>query len=70
MQGYLYTVAGFDVYASWLIVAIVVAIFMTIVNIKGVKTAAILQTVLTVIIGAVGILPVSYTHLIYRTTLP
>lgn len=56
LQGYLYTVAGFDVYASWLIVAIVVAIFMTIVNIKGIKTAAMLQTILTVIIGAVGIL--------------
>lgn len=56
LQGYLYTVAGFDVYASWLIVAVVVAIFMTYINIKGVKTAAILQTVLTVIIGGVGIL--------------
>ena len=56
LQGYLYTVAGFDVYASWLIVAIVVAIFMTYVNIMGVKTAAFLQTVLTVIIGLVGIL--------------
>ena len=29
---------------------------MTIVNIKGIKTAAMLQTILTVIIGAVGIL--------------
>lgn len=56
LQGYLYTVAGFDVYASWLIVAVVVAIFMTYVNICGVKTAAMLQTILTVIIGAVGIL--------------
>ena len=25
LKGYLYTVAGFDVYASWLIVAIVIA---------------------------------------------
>lgn len=56
LKGYLYTVAGFDVYASWLAVAVVVAIFITYINIKGVKTAAILQTVLTVIIGAVGIL--------------
>ena len=56
LKGYLYTVAGFDVYASWLAVAVLVAVFITYINIKGVKTAAILQTVLTVIIGAVGIL--------------
>lgn len=56
LKGYLYTVAGFDIYASWLAVAIIVAFFMMYINIKGVKTAAILQTVLTVIIGGVGIL--------------
>lgn len=56
LQGYLYTVAGFDIYASWLAVAIIVALLITYINIRGVKTAAILQTVLTVIIGAVGIL--------------
>ena len=56
LKGYLYTVAGFDVYASWLAVAVVVAFFITYINIRGVKTAAILQTILTVIIGMVGIL--------------
>jgi alcohol dehydrogenase class IV/amino acid transporter len=56
LKGYLYTVAGFDVYASWLAVAIVVALFITYINIRGAKTAAVLQTVLTVIIGSVGIL--------------
>jgi amino acid transporter len=56
LKGYLYTVAGFDIYASWLCVAVLVAIFMTWINIKGVKTAAYLQTILTVIIGVVGIL--------------
>lgn len=56
LKGYLYTVAGFDIYASWLAVAVVVAIFMTWINVLGAKTAAILQTILTVIIGAVGIL--------------
>ncbi len=56
LQGYLYTVAGFDIYASWLAVAILVSIFITFINIKGAKTAATLQTVLTVIIGGVGIL--------------
>lgn len=56
LKGYLYTIAGFDVYASWLAVALIVALFITYINIRGAKTAAILQTVLTVIIGGVGIL--------------
>ena len=56
LKGYLYTVAGFDIYASWLAVAVVMALFITWINIRGVKTAAILQTVLTVVIGAVGII--------------
>ena len=56
LKGYMYTVAGFDIYASWVAVAIAVAIFITYINIKGAKTAAVLQTVLTVIIGGVGIL--------------
>ena len=49
LKGYLYTVAGFDIYASWLIVAIVVAFLIMMINIIGAKTAAILQTVLTCI---------------------
>ena len=56
LKGYLYTVAGFDIYASWLAVAIIVAAFITFINVLGAKTAATLQTVLTVIIGGVGIL--------------
>ncbi len=56
LKGYMYTIAGFDIYASWVAVAVIVAIFITYINIKGAKTAAILQTVLTVIIGGVGIL--------------
>lgn len=56
LKGYLYSVAGFDIYASWLAVAIIMSILITYINIRGAKTAAILQTVLTVIIGGVGIL--------------
>lgn len=56
LKGYLYTIAGFDIYASWLIVAIVVAIVITYINIKGVKAAAVLQTILTAVIAGVGIL--------------
>ena len=56
LKGYLYTVAGFDIYASWLAVAILVAFLITVINILGAKTAARLQTILTVIIGGAGIL--------------
>ena len=56
LKGYLYTVAGFDFYASWLAVAIAVAVFITWINIRGAKTAAIMQTILTCIIGGAGIL--------------
>ncbi|MGN0947517.1 MAG: iron-containing alcohol dehydrogenase [Megasphaera sp.] len=63
LTGYMYTVAGFDIYASWLAVAIIVSIFITVINIVGTKTAAILQTILTVIIGGVGILLIAASAL-------
>ena len=56
LKGYLYTVAGFDIYASWLSVAIIIAFLIMMINIMGAKTAAVLQTVLTCIIGGAGIL--------------
>ena len=56
LKGYMYTVAGFDIYASWLITAIIIAFLIMLINIIGAKTAAILQTVLTCIIGGAGIL--------------
>lgn len=56
LKGYLYTVVGFDIYASWLIVAILVAFGIMLINIVGAKTAAKLQTILTIIIGGAGIL--------------
>lgn len=56
LKGYLYTVAGFDIYASWLAVAVFFALLIMVINILGAKTAAVLQTVLTVIIGGAGIL--------------
>lgn len=59
LKGYLYTIAGFDIYASWVAVAVVIAAIITYINIHGAKTAAILQTILTVIIGGVGILLVA-----------
>ena len=52
---HLYSMAGFDVYLPWLLIAVIMAVFMTYINIRGAKTAAKLQTVLTVIIAGVGI---------------
>lgn len=56
LRGYLYTVAGFDIYATWLVLAVIVAVFITYINIRGIKTAAFLQTVLTFTIAGVGII--------------
>nr|WP_295305745.1 APC family permease [uncultured Blautia sp.] len=56
LKGYLYTVAGFDIYVTWLIVAIAFAVLITWINIKGIKAAAILQKVLTITIATVGII--------------
>ena len=55
-DSYMYSVAGFDIYASWVAVAVIVAFLITLINVLGAKTAAVLQTVLTCIIGGAGIL--------------
>lgn len=55
LKGYLYTVAGFDIYATWVLAAVVSSILITLINIRGVKAAAILQTILTASIAIVGI---------------
>lgn len=54
-QGYMYSVAGSDVYVTGVAVAAVVTIGITILNILGIKAASVFQTVLTVIIAAVGV---------------
>ncbi len=59
LKGYLYTVAGFDVYLSWLLLASAIAAFITYLNIKGLKAAMKLQTALTAVIGLVGIVLVA-----------
>ena len=56
LKGYMYTISGFDVYATWLITAVVIAIVVTYINLCGAKVAAFFQTVLTIIIAVVGIL--------------
>lgn len=54
LKGYMYTVAGFDIYATWVITAVICAAIITLVNIRGVKVAAIFQKVLTIAIAVVG----------------
>lgn len=54
-KGYLYTIAGFDVYLSWVLIAVAMAVFITYINIRGTKKAATLQTILTITIAVVGL---------------
>lgn len=55
-QGYLYSIAGKDIYLTTILLGVGVAVLITFINIRGAKTAAILQTVLTAIIAIAGIL--------------
>lgn len=56
---YLYTVNGFDVYLTWLMIAIAMAVLILVLNIIGTKNAARFQKVLTCIIALVGIILVA-----------
>ncbi|SHJ75071.1 APC family permease [Desulfofundulus thermosubterraneus] len=58
-QGYLWTVAGWDVYATWVAVGVIGSIILTIINYMGIKPAAFLQTVFTGLIGVVGLMLVT-----------
>jgi len=53
---YLWTVAGSDVYLSWIIVGMFGSVVLIIVNIVGIKFAAFFQNVLSIVIILVGIL--------------
>lgn len=57
--GLLWTVAGWDVYLSWAMVGVVGAIIMTWVNILGIKSSALLQKVVTLLIIVVGLMLVT-----------
>ena len=54
-QGYLYTIAGSDVYLTGLIFASLCTIGIIVINILGIKAASVFQTILTVIIAGVGV---------------
>ena len=55
-RGYLWTIAGWDVQLTWVLVGVVAAVLMTAINIIGIKTAAKLQLLVTTMVFAVGIL--------------
>ena len=58
-SGYLYTVAGADVYLSSIIVASLFTVIIVVINILGIKAASVFQTIFTVAIAVVGIILVA-----------
>ena len=55
-QGYLYTIAGSDVYLTGVLIASLFTIGIIVINVLGIKAASIFQTILTVTIAAVGVI--------------
>jgi basic amino acid/polyamine antiporter, APA family len=55
LVGQLWTVAGYDVYASWVAVGVVAAVVMTALNYVGVRPAAVFQAVAVLFLLAVGL---------------
>ncbi|MEE1199614.1 MAG: APC family permease [Christensenellales bacterium] len=55
-QGYMYSIAGSDVYATGVLIASLFTIAILVTNVFGIKAASILQTILTGTIAAVGII--------------
>ena len=53
-KGYLWTVAGWDVNATWVLTGVGAAVVMMIVNILGIRTAAKLQVLIVAVVLASG----------------
>lgn len=56
---YLWQIAGWDIYLSWVLVGVLGAAIMTIVNVLGVRMVALVQSVVVIAILLVGVLLVS-----------
>lgn len=54
--GKMYTILGADIYISWTLVSVVMAVAVTVMNLVGTKTAARFQKIMTMAIAGVGIL--------------
>jgi len=57
--GFLWTVAGWDVYLTWVLVGVAGAVGMTWLNIRGIRASALMQKVVTLLILAVGVMLVT-----------
>ncbi|WP_196048989.1 APC family permease [Clostridium saudiense] len=55
MKVHLYSVAGFDIYLTWLLVGVISSILIAAVNYFGVKPAARFQGILTIVIAIIGL---------------
>ena len=54
-RGYLWTIAGWDVHLTWVLVGVVAAIAITMINVLGIHHAARMQVVVTVLILVAGL---------------
>ncbi|WP_257347287.1 APC family permease [Pseudalkalibacillus decolorationis] len=54
--GYMWTIAGWDVYFSWALIGIIGSIIITAVNYFGIKQAAFIQIVLSAVILLMGVM--------------
>jgi amino acid transporter len=54
-QGYMYSVAGWDVYFTWVLVGVVASVAVTVLNYLGVKPAAVFGGAVTILIALVGL---------------
>ncbi|HZJ83541.1 MAG TPA: APC family permease [Clostridia bacterium] len=56
VKGYMYTIAGYDVHLTWVLVGMISSIIIIYINLLGVKTAAFMQVVFTMAVAGVGVL--------------
>lgn len=59
LKGYMYTINGFEVYFSWVLISVAMSAIILVLNIIGTKNAAKFQKVLTIIIATVGLILVA-----------
>ncbi len=56
MRGYMYTIAGFDIYATWVAIGVGATVIITAVNIAGTKISAIFERIFVILIFLAGLL--------------
>ena len=54
-RGYLWTVAGWDVNATWVATGVLAAVAMVVINVLGIRTAARMQVLVVIVVLASGI---------------